>query len=159
MSIVRKQEFRIYKPRNSGDGAASAFQCKVVEENNIRKCFLFVVGTVQTGKDDKGNSAFAWKDKEKSVTLKLGIPDTGEILAVLNGKKDAVGTGKGLFHKNQLGSTSLDFKRLDGGYSLRLNKKIGDVVGTPIQHGLTIGEGEILRILLEDFVRLNYKWL
>jgi hypothetical protein len=160
MSISRKQEFRIYKPRNSGDGAATAFQVKVVldEETNIRKCYLFLVGTPQIGKDEKGNAAFAWKDQEKTVTVKLGVVDIGEFLSVLSGKKQAVGTGKGLYHQNQTGSTSVDFKSTENGYTLRLNKKVGTVVGTPVQHGITVGEAEILKILLEDFVRLNYKW-
>lgn len=159
MSIKRMKQFRIYKPNNSGNGAASAFQVKIEEHDEKRIVSLFLVCTSQTGKDDKGNAAFSWKDVEKSVTLKLGQPDVGEILSVINGKKVAVGNGKGLFHANQKGSTSLNFSQTEYGYSLRANKKIGNVVGTPIQHSITIAEGEILKVLLEDFISLTYNWL
>ncbi len=161
IKTTRKQDFRIYKPNKTGNGAASAFQVRVDldEETQRRKIMLFLMMAPQTGKDDNGNSAFGWKDNEKTVTVKLGMPDIGDMLAVLNGRKTEVGTGKGLFHKNANGSTSLSFALTPGGYSLRTNKKIGDKVGEAVSHSLTHSEGEVLKVLLEEVVKITYNWI
>lgn len=163
MSITkhRKPEFRIYKPNKNNNGAASSFQVRidVDEETGRRKCYLFLVSTPQTGKDEQGNSAFAWKDKDKSITMKLGLADIGEILAVLNGRKPIAGGDKGFFHRNSNGSTTLTFSFKDTYYGLKVTKQVGQAAATQLLHTLTMGEGEVLKVLLEDFVRLTHNWV
>ena len=87
----KKTQWRVYKPNKSGSGAASRLEMKVVEDERtgangpftVRDVQLFWVASPQTGTDSNGNASFSWSQKEdnKSVTLKLGETDVGEVLA------------------------------------------------------------------------------
>lgn len=167
----KRQQWRVYKPKKSNDGAASRLEMKIVvkeEEGKNgkytnREVFVFWVSAQQTGTDANGNASFGWEDPAKNVTLKLGEPDIGEILNVLNGAKDQAGTvgGKfeGLFHQNEKGSTSFSLKKADnGGYYLRVSKKVGTGAPVIVTHQISLAEGQILKILLEASVRQSYQW-
>lgn len=156
------KNFRVYKPNNQGTGAASEWQLsrKDTKYNNV---MFFLIGAKQTGKDENDNASFAWKDETQKVTMKLGENDIGEVLAVLNGLKDKAGTDQGLFHKNTKGNTVLSFSRYVKddkfvGYGLRLSKKTTDGLTVQLQHLLSLGEGEILRVLLGEVVKEMYSW-
>ena len=175
MSVTRKQEqWRIYKPRKDGSGAASRIEMKIVSDEKpgkdgktypVRDVQMFWVASPQTGYSDNGNASFSWSqaNDSKSVTLKLGEHDIGEILATLSGLKVEAGqTGgkySGLFHQNSRGSTTLQFKRMEGqGYALRLARKPKGGNVQEVKHTISFGEGEVLRVLLESAVRQIYRW-
>lgn len=162
------KEYRVYRATKTNSGAASKFQVsnKVIEkgEKKFDDLILFLVSSKQTGTDQYGNASFAWEDKSQCITMKLGDADVGELLAVLSGAKLNAGTDKGLFHQNDNGNTVLQFgqyikdERLMG-YNLRLSRKNnGDKEAVMIQHGLSIGEGEVLRVLLQNFIKSRYGW-
>lgn len=169
--VKRPQQWRVYKPKPDGTGAASRVELKVVTEQvdkknepgqfTVRDVQLFWVASPQIGKDTEGYAAFAWKDKDdqRSVTLKLGEPDIGELLAVLNGRKKQVGGDKGIFHQNDKGNTSFTFSYNEqyNNFNMRLAKKVDGKV-TVVQHTISVPEAEILRVLLEEAVRLSYQW-
>lgn len=183
------KEFRIYKPfkdKTTGQfkGAASKIELrrkdveKVDAEGKkytVYEWMMFWTGTVQKGEDDKGNASFDWQTKEKpgkQVCLKLGDPDVGDLLAVLNGQKPQVGgmAGKGIYHENDKGNSSLTFKYNDGkvddgkgnmvqkyepSYRLRVSSKVGSTL-IAAEHSITLGEAEILKEILLGYVRKKY---
>lgn len=157
--------FRIYKPRKDNDGSASSFE---ITENwkNKRKfdtVKIFLVGAKEIESDGE-NSAFAWSDKEnhsdKIINFKLGQSDLGELLAVLNRRKNSAGSGKyGIYHENQKGNSALQFKWLEDKqtFSLRLSSKVGDDL-TVISHYVSVAEAEELKVLLERAVVKLFGW-
>lgn len=160
-AIRKSSEWRSYKPSKSGSGAASKIQVKVLD-NKYKDVQAFWVGSKQTGVDANGNASFAWdqvKEANQNVVLKLGENDIGEILSVINRQKDKAE----LFHKNANGSTTFQFVRMVNdqkvvSYHVRLAKKGKDGALIEVKHGLSVGEIEILRILLGDIIRLDYGW-
>jgi hypothetical protein len=133
---------------------------KVVEDERtgangpftVRDVQLFWVASPQTGTDNNGNASFAWSQKEdsKSVTLKLGETDVGEVLAVLNNEKEEAGqTGgkfSGIYHQNSKG------------YYIRLARKTKSGVLSEVKHTLSLGEAQILKVILERAVIEKYQW-
>lgn len=92
------QQYRIYKPKQDNTGAAVAFQLSYKKDNEYDKYQVFLVGANQLKTNDaNGNSQFGWK--EGAITVKLGENDLGEILAVLEGRKESVGTKESLYHQ------------------------------------------------------------
>ena len=173
-AIRKKQQWRVYKPNKEGSGAASRLEMKIVTDQRVgkdgnsyevRDVQMFWVASPQTGTDDNGNASFAWRDSgdTRSVTLKLGEPDIGELLAVLNGHKSEAGKvgGKfpGIFHQNAGGSTTFSFKKADNqGYYIRLAKKPKGGNLTEVKHTLSLGEAEVLKVLLERVIQQSYQW-
>jgi hypothetical protein len=167
------QEWRSYKPKKDYAGAASKVQVKIVpvkftaaDEERIRfKVQAFWVATNQLPQNDKnGNATFGWGDESKFVTLKLGEVDIGELLAVINGKKQIAGSEsgkyKGIYHQHAKGSTSFTFQYNEQykNYYVRLAKKIGDKV-TEVKHSITLGEAEVLKVLLEKTILAMYQFI
>ncbi len=156
---------RIYKPYQENKGAASQWQLSFKKDKKFDNVMFFLTLTKQTGVDDDKNSTFGWLDPTKTVTAKLGELDLGEILCVLNGIKEHAGNGdKGLFHKNLKGNTIINFTRAfkDGvfqGYYLKASKKnAGDKEALQIQHTVSIAEGEVIRVLLQNAIEAMYGW-
>ncbi len=153
-------EWRCYKPQNNGSGAASKIQVAIRDGNVIP----FLVMSPQKGKSEDGNAKFSWSEKEndkESITLKLGENDIGELLAVLYGFKNKAGGDRGLFHKNERGSATISFEASEYNgevrYSLKTTKKndeTGQVLN--VRHSVTLGEGCILKIVLEKIVSMMY---
>lgn len=174
MSVVeKKKDWRVYKPTKSNTGAASKVEVKVENKTVTGKdgknypkrvVTVFLVSAKQTGIDKDENATFAWEDDGGRVTIKLGETDIGELLAVLYGRKSIAGVteGKflGLFHKNDSGSSSINFGKNEenNGYKLRVTKKVGDAQAIAIQHSVTFGEAAILKVLLEAAVNEIYEW-
>ena len=175
MSVIRKQEqWRIYKPRKDSSGAASRIEMKIITGEKAgkdgtmyptREVQMFWVASPQTGFSSTGNASFSWSEPSdnKSITLKLGEHDLGELLAALTGKKGEAGqTGgkySGIYHQNSKGSTTLQFKLVEGqGYTFRLAKKPKSGELQEVKHTIPFGEAEILRVLLESAVRQIYEW-
>lgn len=168
--LKKQAQWRVYKPKKTNDGAASKLECKVVtftkekdgQKFPVRKVQIFWVSTQQTGTDANDNASFGWEDEKKQVTLKLGEVDLGEILAVLNGKKTVAGVTdgkyKGIYHQNEKGNASFLLERKDTGYYLRVSKKVGAMAPVVVMHQISLGEGEILKVIIEAAVRLTYQW-
>lgn len=158
-------EYRIYKPNGKGNGFAVKLQMREGKnQNEQERLMLFLEGTQQTGVDDNDNASFGWKDKEKTVVMKLGLVDVGELLAVVNGVKSGAGGAKGLYHENDKGNTTLQFTLMDSkdggppvGYWLRLAAK-RDSKLIEIKLLVTFGEAEILRVLLSEYVKKLHEW-
>lgn len=171
--LKKREQWRVYKPKKTNDGAASKLEMKIVNKPavgkdgskyTIRDVQLFWVTTKQTGVDANDNASFAWEDESKTVTLKIGEPDIGELLALLNGHKDQAGSPKtdkfpgGLFHKNDKGSATLVLAKYGDGYSLRVSKKSGNNQPVVLNHQITMGEAQVLKVLLESAIRQIYQW-
>ncbi len=162
-------EFRIYKPTKANSGAASAIQTKLTDVKGRWELQLFWTAAQQTPSTTE-NASFGWKDKEKSVIIKLGDPDVGELLAVLCGVKDSMGRkeardkpGKGLFHKNASGNTTMSLQEQvdenngEISYRVRLASKVGAKL-TQVSHTITIGEAILIKTLLQQWVIASYGW-
>lgn len=163
-------ELRLYKPSKEGNGAASKIQLvdKIVEKDGSKfnRVMMFWVAAQQNGKDEDDNAKFFWEPKEgRQVTMKLGDPDVGEILAVLNGNKKEAGSSMGLFHKNENGNSSLQFKaniqRVNDkdvvmGYYVRLAFQDKTKKVTEVKHSITLGEAEVLKLVFERYVLKKY---
>lgn len=158
------KNYRIYKPNKTNNGAASQFQLSYKKDKKFDNVMLFLEVTKQTGVDDNGNAKFGWDDPSKKITMKLEETDIGEILAVLNWQKPMAGTDKGIFHKSAKGNTVLSFSRVekDGkclGLGIRVSRKLdGETEATIIQHMISIGEGEVLKVLLQNALSAIYNW-
>lgn len=156
---------RIYKPwldksTNTVKGAASSFEIAVKNKNGFEDVmvFLTMAKEIPSNNDD---SAFGWKDENLSVQMKLGDPDCMAILAVIRGFKSVAGpdNGKGLFHQNQKGNSSLKFTYNEEkrSFALEISAKRGDVL-TRVYHAVTMEEALMLGILLEEYVKRKYDW-
>lgn len=161
--MSRPQEYRVYKPRKSNDGAAIAFQLSYKEKEYNGKKYpnwmVFMVATKQTGTDSNGNASFDWK--EKAINVKLGENDLGEIIAVLERRKQSVGTKGSLFHETPGGGNKIigfEYNKDRGFYSLSVSSK--DKSGGLSKVNLTVSDSEasILLVLLKRAVEKIYQW-
>lgn len=153
------QEFRIYRPNKTKTGAASKFNLSLKKKEKYDEYLLFVETTQQTGIDDNGNASFGWKDQDKRIVMKLEAIDIGEILTVLNGVKNNINEGKGLFHKspkNPSHNTVLKLERRDNGFGYQLSNKQEKVLS--INHMISFAEAEVLRVLLEHSLVKMFDW-
>lgn len=155
------KEFRIYKPNKSGDGVASAWELSYKEKNKYNPWTMFLGVARQTGVDEKGNAQFEWNGETK-INIKLGENDIGEILAVLERRKSAVGTGKGLFHQTPGGGNKMiSFNKFENGdgYYLKVSAQTDtkNTIG-PFGQKITDGEAAILATLLRCAIGKIYGW-
>ena len=172
---ILAKEYRIYKPNSKGAGAASKFQCrtkwKTIDNVDYADLILFLESAQQTGFDSNKNASFGWssnseKGKGKSVTMKLGLPDIGEILLVLKGRKQFVGpepsNGRkiepGLYHQKLKGNTSLRLKWSDGKLYLNISSQDEKKNITKVSHSITMSEAAVLESLLDGFVKEYHGW-
>ena len=165
--VIYYPEYRIYKPKNDNNGAASKLQLKVKIEK-YREVQIFWEASQQTGIDANQNASFAWDDPKRKVIFKLDTPDIGELLAVINGSKDYAGPSPkagakippGMYHQNSAGNTVMQFsamrneKNLINGYYVRLTAKRGDGPAIEVKHTVSIAEAQIIKIFLEEAVKL-----
>lgn len=159
-------EYRIYKPNKAGNGSATRLQIRHGVKQERAVVFLFIESAQQTGTDKDGNASFAWKEPDKKITFKLDTVDIGDLLAVLNGAKTFAGNpakdgkgGMGIYHQNDAGNTVLKFEKAEQGnvywYGLS-SKRNGKLIA--IKHMITLGEAEILRVLLQEAVKMMFNW-
>lgn len=154
----KPSDFRIYRPNKNKNGYASAWQLSYKPENKYNTWMLFLIVAPQTGEDENGNASFDWK--EKSITVKLGENDVGEIMSVLDGRQDQAGYKGSLFHQTPKGGNkSVQFVASDGGYNLKVSSQDTEkVIVGPYYHNISHGEGALLLTLLRKAVCLLYGW-
>ena len=162
--VIRPSEYRIYKPYGEDKGAASAFQMKITIDPDAkpgrqRLVELFWVATNQSGMNPTTNNpSFGWDDKTKTATMKLGLMDVGELLAVFQGKKPEVT----LYHQNKAGNTIAKLKQgqTKSGpvLNFQMSSKRNDRDLVRVSHNISQGEAQVLSQLLRDFVSACYQW-
>lgn len=142
-------KYVIYRANKSNTGAATSI------EFNTDKKMLFLVSAKQIGTDEKGNANFGWSDPKTAITVKMGLPDIGEFLTILNGVKPKIAEGKGLFHENPKGNTIVNLETYTKdnrtAYSFKVSSK-RDGVTTQIQHMISLGEGQVIKVILQEAI-------
>ena len=149
MQTQNKYQVAFWKPYQ-GKGAAAIFE----RSQRDNECVVFL-SLMPEGENNTFNS-------KAKITCKLGLADFGEMLLVLRNIKNGVGPAdgdrfKGLFHNNPAGSTVISFSRKDKGpgYYLQLSSK-RDTEQNKLGLSISEGEGEIIRLYLEDSVRAMF---
>lgn len=152
------QQFRIYRLNKNNNGAAIAFQLSYKKDNEFDKYQAFLIGANQLGEADKnGNAQFNWKDG--AITVKLGENDLGELLSVLEGRKDAVGTNGSLFHQTPSGGSKvINFSHGEKGYTLSISSKDKEGQVKKVFINLSDGEASLLSVLLKRSVEKMFGW-
>lgn len=148
--------FKIFKPRNNGEGAASQW-----ELNKDKEC-MFVEFALQNETKDHSYS-FDWNNK---AIMKLGLTDIGEILATLTdlqngmGPLDGEGRSKGIYHQTPKGNTILQLakNKKTTGYFIRLSQKLQGQDPKVFQHAITFAEVSLLIVLLRRAIQQIYDW-
>lgn len=140
-----KEEFQLWKPKKDGKGAAAIFSY------SPDKNAIFVTMMPQKAGDDNSRSF----DNEARINVKLGLNDVGEILRVLTGKAEGLGTKKdkywsGLYHQNANGNSSINLSRGDYGLIFRISVSRGDD-NKAYNVGVTEGEANILEMFLRTY--------
>ena len=160
--VDRPVEYRIYKPYKQSDGAASGFQMKITHDPeakwNKRSVDLFWVATNQVGiNPETKNPKFGWDDNSKSATMKLGLMDVGELLLILQGKKEEVT----LYHQNRQGNTIAKLKKAQTKsgpvLNFQMSSKRGEAL-VKVAHNISQAEAQILIQLLKDFISSYHSW-
>tara|TARA_R110002020_G_scaffold431514_1_gene641572 strand:- start:118 stop:627 length:510 start_codon:yes stop_codon:yes gene_type:complete len=160
--VDRPVEYRIYKPYKQSDGAASGFQMKITHDPeakwNKRSVDLFWVATNQVGiNPETKNPKFGWDDNSKSATMKLGLMDVGELLLILQGKKEEVT----LYHQNRQGNTIVKLKKAQTKsgpvLNFQMSSKRGEAL-VKVAHNISQAEAQILIQLLKDFISSYHSW-
>ena len=138
--------FALWKPNREKKGNAA------IIEYSIEKGCFFLRMLPESGQE---SPKF---DNSKAITAKLGISDVGEIIAVLTGRREALGhkdekTGywSGLYHENANGSSSINLSPGTAGMILGLSVK-KDGPPTRYSVGVTPGEQEVLRVFFEKYL-------
>jgi len=146
------ENYKIYKPNKNSNGSASQF-CFSKE----KKAIFLEMASQSINKDVDGNATFDWKTK---LIYKLGAIDIAEILLVLHNFKNSVGyDNKGLYHSSGDNNAILRFQKGDkSGYYLGISVKKGESAPVALKHSITDAEGMILRVLLEESIRIIYDW-
>lgn len=153
------KRYRIYKAKKAGGGCASCWSFALDKES------VFLEMAPQTGPMRNGeHPTFAWK--EEKLSLKLGLADIGELIAVLERRQKGIGfqqqdgSHKGLFHQNAKGNAALRFDentQASGWYMKCSVQKNGD---KPVQlaHAVSPAEGAVLLVLLRLAVERLQGW-
>jgi len=146
------KSLRFYKAQKDSGGAASQWDLNLKDE-----AVFFTMAKQLNAQDAKGNATFDWEHKS---VFKLGIQDIGELLAVLEGKKDGVGPYdnqqkyKGLYHSWKDMNSVLYFTRgREAGFFVGLSVKKHEQQNR-VKHSLTDGEGSSLRVFLQKSLEL-----
>ena len=151
------KEYRIYRPNKQGNGTASKVSMRTNKETRYNDKYLFWEIAPQTGVDENKNASFDWRTKDKkdtkSIVVKIGLPDCGEMLAVLKGRAESVD----LFHQNQHGNSVIKFGWNNKKLGIQISSKKGDAEPNRLQHGISIGEAAILEVFFEYYVVYHHQ--
>lgn len=151
--------YRIYRANNNGDGSASEFQLSFKKDEQYNPYLLFLVMAPQGPDNANGDATFLWK--EKGITVKLGENDIGEIIAVLDGRKDTLGMKGSLYHQTPNGGNkAIVLNRNEkGGFWLSVSGQDKDKNSLgKYSHSISDGEASILSTLLKAAVVRLFGW-
>jgi hypothetical protein len=165
---LRTKEYRIYKPTKSGEGAATKINIVLKTPkrpdgtDGFPKLMMFLVSAPQVPSTDPENAAFGWEDQ--NITAQLGDVDISAIIAVLDGRKEALGRNKdgqwsGLYHENAKGNTVIKLAWNDQNrlyYELR-RKRDGQL--SNVKHVIEVEEAIILKSICESYFKIKYGML
>lgn len=152
-----------YHANAKGSGTAIQFDLGGSSDGDERGVRLFLDMAHQKtapsrGEEGRVPATFDWGQK---ATVKLGVSDVCEFLAVLCGRKAQAGDERlGLYHDAGAVNTAIGFKRdgESGQYGLSISKKGKD--GTSVFRGyILLGEGEAvgLQVVLQAaLVRMTF---
>jgi hypothetical protein len=156
MAENNRQEFRIYRANKKNTGTATKWQLSFKKDKKYDNWEMFLVGANQTGMTEDGNATFDW---EKPIIVKLGINDLGEMIAVLERRKDYVGQEGTLFHQTPGGGNKVvGFGLVDQGYGLKISAQDKDKNKSEVRQVIGFGEAAVLLILLKRAVERIYGW-
>lgn len=142
-----RDEVNFWKPNSKNEGAAAFFNYS--EGSNC--VFLKMMPQASDGSDSKFDSS-------RSLNVKLGQSDIGELLAVIMCRKDGAGNKKenkwsGLYHEGKTGSSVIGFSRADNGnVFLSISYKADGSDAVRLSIPMTLGELECLRVFLEKYL-------
>ena len=137
-----KKCLNFWRPANSGKGAA---------------CFLeFNEGTLWMSFMPQGGADGKKFDKSKKINAKLSTQDIGEFLAVINGRREGLGTKNekgyfsGLVHKirDSKNSSIIGLSPSDTGYFLSLSAVREGQENQRLSVGLSGADMEVLGVFL-----------
>lgn len=139
--------YNLWKPYQ-GKGAAALFSAS--ENNGVVSVFL----KMMPENPDKPESF----DNESAITVKLGLNDLGELLAVIRGVKAGAGKLKddkwsGIYHQTDKSQSSILFERTETGFRLGVYRKDKNAKeGRRLGVGVTESESMILNRFIEQAV-------
>lgn len=144
MSNSGNVSFSSFKPNKDSKGS-----CLMINYDNDAQVYFMEMRPQKSGTE----RSF---DKDKRLVVALGLPDIGEILAVIKGRKGGLGTLKGekwsgIYHETDKNSSSISMEFNDkyGTFYVSLGRKVGSDV-TRLGIPLTLGECVILENYLES---------
>lgn len=151
------KQLRFYRPNQNNNGAALAWQLSYKKDEEFDKYQAFLVGANQIpGAADSENSAFDWK---AGITVKLGENDLGEILSVLEGRKDSVGTKGSLYHKTPGGGSKVvGFEAVERGYQITISAQDVEKNLKKVYMTISHAEGSLLCVLLKRTIEKVFGW-
>ncbi len=165
MSESKKFEttFKIFKPRQNGEGAASQWEFNPKPE---KRCMFLESAPQKNIKGDKDtNASFDWDNK---ITMKLGLLDMGEILATFTGLQkgagplDGEGRHKGIYHQPPGGNKNtilqIAINKSQTMYYLRLSQKSQGQEMKSVEHAITFAEASVLAVLLRRAIEVLHGW-
>jgi hypothetical protein len=154
--LRRQGRLVFYHPNSKGSGCALQLDMRLNagEERRYDCFFLSMARQKNVATKTDGREVPASFDWESRLTAKLGFLDVCEIITVLEGRRPAVGNGRGgLFHASGDGNTVIDFRRSEepAGYSVALSRKANGSA-QPVRMQLLLGEAEAagLRCILHQ---------
>lgn len=152
-----RKSYRVHRPSKSG-GCAAEFQIKEPRGKYDDYCVMLQIVPQEGVDEDTKNAKFAWSREGgyKGITMKLGLADIGEMLAVLNMVKPAAGTGKGLYHQNDSGNSVLKFDGSEKGIALSMSAKRGEEEPVRFNMLLSHADAQIVKALFEKCLSLQY---
>ncbi len=157
-SQKRYKQLRLYKPNKSNNGAASKWELSFKPEQKYNQYMFFLELAKQKGEtDENGNSQFDW---DGAISIKLGENDLGEIISVLERRKESVGAKGSLFHQTPGGGNKvLNLEATDNGFSLAASAQDAEKKSSgKIYHSISHGEAAFLLVLLKKAVETIYGW-
>ena len=147
------KNFRVYRPTKAGAGAACELNMREDTESKFPKHLCFLKLAKQTGTDENDNAKFDW---DGGITMKLGDVDLGEMVSVLENRKQAAGTGKGLYHQTDKGSKVLHFESGNTDDGTKYKVRLSTSKENAISIYLSPGEACVLLEVLKGMIRTIY---
>jgi len=140
-----RSEFAIYKPTRSGSGGV--IRLSLAREKRA----VFVEAAFQ-----KGEKSFDWQQK---VTMKWGMTDLGEVLAVLERRQEEAK----LFHKTEKHSTACHIRHQSdqnrNNYFVQISRQVLDSKSvTKVALPISQGEAAVVATLLRAAVVCLAGW-